>query len=143
MKKLQRLVKRQKSGGAGRYIGTALAGVGSFLAVSLLSGVEYYHLYKWAAVILTVVMGFLVLPIWGKQSKLPLGSVAALTAMVAGCILVLLDPFHSADMPVYIVTAAIMAGVIWESVALMKLYNRSCSNPLPQFESHQGGEDRA
>ena len=69
--------------------------------------------------------------------------VAALTAMVAGCILVLLDPFHSADMPVYIVTAAIMAGVIWESVALMKLYNRSCSNPLPQFESHQGGEDRA
>ena len=93
--------------------------------------------------ILTAAMGILVLPLWGKQSKLPLGSLAALTAMVAGCVVLVLDPFHSADMPVYVLTAAIMAGVIWESVVLLKLYNRSCSNPLPQFESHTGGEDRA
>ncbi len=142
-KKLQRLAKRQKNGGITRYLAAALAGGGSFLAVGIVSGLENFTIYKWAAVILTVAMGILVLPLWGKQSKLPLGSLAALTAMVAGCVVLVLDPFHSADMPVYVLTAAIMAGVIWESVVLLKLYNRSCSNPLPQFESHTGGEDRA
>ena len=27
-----------------------------------------------------------------------------------------------------------------ECLELLKLYNKSCSNTLPQFESHQGGE---
>ena len=27
-----------------------------------------------------------------------------------------------------------------ECVELLRLYNKSCSNALPQFESHQGGE---
>ena len=61
-------------------------------------------------------------------------------AMLAGTAIMLLDPFHSADTPVYVVTLAIMAGVIWECLSLLSLYNKSCSNPLPQFESHVGGE---
>ena len=61
-------------------------------------------------------------------------------AMIAGAVIMLLDPFHSADTPVYIVTLVIMAGVVWESLTLLKLYNKSCSNALPQFETHQGGE---
>ena len=68
---------------------------------------------------------------------------AALGAMVAGIIILLTDPFRSADLPVYIITGAIMAAVLWESAGLLKLYNKACSNPLPQFESHTGGEDRA
>jgi hypothetical protein len=55
----------------------------------------------------------------------------------------LLDPFHSDDMPVYLISFAILAAVIWECVDLLRLYNRACSNPVPQFESHTGGEDRA
>jgi hypothetical protein len=33
-----------------------------------------------------------------------------------------------------------MGGVVWECINLMRLYNKSCSNTPPQFESHQGGE---
>jgi hypothetical protein len=38
------------------------------------------------------------------------------------------------------VTLAIMGGVVWECLSLLKMYNKSCSNALPQFESHKGGE---
>ena len=72
--------------------------------------------------------------------KLTGGCVVTLIAMIAGTAIMLLDPFHSADTPVYIVTLAIMGGVVWESLSLLRLYNKSCSNALPQFESHQGGE---
>ena len=37
-------------------------------------------------------------------------------------------------------TLIIMGGVIWECLDLLHLYNKSCSNALPQFETHQGGE---
>ena len=84
-------------------------------------------------------MAFLLIP-WGKQSKLPVGCLITLVAMIAGTVILLLDPFHSADTPVYIVTLAIMAGVVWESLTLLRLYNKSCSNALPQFETHTGGE---
>ena len=60
--------------------------------------------------------------------------------MSAGTVILNLDPFNSADMPVYLVTLAIMGCVIWECFNLMRLYNKSCSNTPPQFESHQGGE---
>ena len=63
--------------------------------------------------------------------------------MAAGCVLLVLDPFHSDDRAVYLVTAGIMAAVIWECIDLLRVYNRSCSNPMPQFTSHTGGEDRA
>ena len=38
---------------------------------------------------------------------------------------------------------AILAAVVWESIDLLLLHNRECSNPLPQFDTHQGGEDNA
>ena len=41
---------------------------------------------------------------------------------------------------VFILTGLILAGVVWECVNLMKMYNKSCSNALPQFETHTGGE---
>ena len=84
-------------------------------------------------------MALMILPL-GDRSKLPFGCMVTFAAMAAGAAIMVLDPFHSADTPVYIVTLAIMAGVIWECLELLKLYNKSCSNTLPQFESHQGGE---
>ena len=69
-----------------------------------------------------------------------LATLITLAAVAAGAFIMAFDPFHSADTPVYIVTLAIMAGVILECLELLRLYNRSCSNTLPQFESHQGGE---
>ena len=92
-------------------------------------------------VILTLVMAGLLLPVGSKKSRLPIGSIVTFTAMAAGTAVLILDPFHSADMPVYILTLAIMAGVVWECINLLHLYNKSCSNELPQFASHNGGED--
>ena len=37
----------------------------------------------------------------------------------------------------------ILASIVWVSVDLLALHNRECSNPMPQFETHQGGEDNA
>ena len=76
----------------------------------------------------------------GEGASLPIGCMITFAAMIGGCLLLILDPFHSADAPVYIVTLVIMAGVVLECLQLLRLYNRSCSNTPPQFESHQGGE---
>ena len=98
------------------------------------------RIFRVGAFALTLIMAFLILPIGGKKAKLPAGCLVTFAAMIAGTAIMVLDPFHSADTPVYIVTLAIMGGVIWECLNLLKLYNQSCSNALPQFESHQGGE---
>ena len=140
MKKLERRVRRQRNGGVFRYLGALAAGVGSCVALNILSSMDDVRIFRYGALILTAVMAFLILPIGGNRSKLPFGSLAAFTAMAAGTLIMLLDPFHSADTPVYIVTLAIMGGVVWESLNLLQLYNRSCSNTPPQFESHKGGE---
>jgi 1,4-dihydroxy-2-naphthoate octaprenyltransferase len=78
-----------------------------------------------------------------KMSRPPLGSIAALLAMVAGTLILIGDPFHSDDTAMYMVSFAILAAVVWESIDLLLLHNRECSNPLPQFDTHQGGEDNA
>ena len=139
MKKLEARVRRQKNGGIFRYIGALAAGAGSVIALNFLSSMDDVRIFRYGALVLTVIMAALLIP-WGKRSKLPVGCLITLLAMVAGTVIMLLDPFHSADTPVYIVTLAVMAGVVWESLALLKLYNKSCSNALPQFETHQGGE---
>lgn len=118
--------------------GVALA-VGMYL-MSMIGDIKYY---KIAALVLTAVMAGCTLLTGDERSKLPKGSIAALLAMAAGCVLLVLDPFHSDDRAVYLVTAGIMAAVIWECIDLLRVYNRSCSNPMPQFTSHTGGEDRA
>ena len=140
-KRLQRRVRRQASGNIVRYLGAAGIGAASIVFLRILSGVEDFRVYKLAGLVLTVVMIAVVAYGASRKVRLPAGSVASLSAMVAGAVILVADPFHSADLPVYIVTLAIMAGVLWESFDLLRLYNRSCHNPLPQFKSHTGGED--
>ena len=36
-----------------------------------------------------------------------------------------------------------MAAVVWVCIEMLILHNRECSNPMPQFESHTGGEGNA
>ncbi len=139
MRKLEARVNRQKNHGIFRYLGALGIGAASVIGLNLISGLDNVMYFRWGSLILTVIMAFLLIP-WGKQSKLPVGCLITLIAMIAGTVILLLDPFHSADTPVYIVTLAIMAGVVWESLTLLQLYNKSCSNALPQFETHQGGE---
>ena len=139
MRKLEARVNRQKNHGIFRYLGALATGVASVIGLNLISGLDNVMFFRWGSLILTAIMGALLIP-WGKRSKLPVGCVVAFIAMVAGTVILLLDLFHSADTPVYIMTLVIMAGVVWESLSLLKLYNKSCSNALPQFETHQGGE---
>ena len=139
MRKLEARVNRQKNHGIFRYLGALGTGAASVIGLNLISGLDNVMYFRWGSLILTVIMAFLLIP-WGKQSKLPVGCLITLVAMIAGTVILLLDPFHSADTPVYIVTLAIMAGVVWESLTLLRLYNKSCSNALPQFETHTGGE---
>lgn len=138
MKRLQARVKRQKNGGVFRYLGALGAGAGACIALSVLSGMDDVRIFRYGSLILTVIMALLIIP-WEKRPRLPFGCLATFIAMAAGTFILLLDPFHSADMPVYIVTLAIMAGVVWECISLLKLYNQSCSNALPQFETHNNG----
>ena len=140
MKRLEKRVKRQQNGGIFRYLGAVGIAVVTVVALNALSSLDDVRIFRYGSLALVIVMALLVLPIGGKRSKLPFGCLVTFTAMVIGCAILLLDPFHSADMPIYIVTLGIMGGVVWECLDLLKLYNRSCSNPLPQFESHQGGE---
>ncbi len=139
MKKLEARVNRQQNGGVFRYIGAAGIGIASVVALNLLSSVDNVRYFRYGALILTAVMAVLFMP-WGKRSRLPVGCLMTFIAMIAGTAIMLLDLFHSADTPVYVVTLVIMAGVVWECLTLLKLYNQSCSNTLPQFESHRGGE---
>ena len=140
MKRLEKRVARQQNGGIFRYIGALAAGAGSCVVLNILSSMDDVRIFRVGAVVLTLIMAFLILPIGGKKAKLPIGCMVTFTAMIIGSAIMVLDPFHSADTPVYVVTLAIMGGVIWECLNLLKLYNQSCSNALPQFESHQGGE---
>lgn len=140
MKRLEKRVARQENGGIFRYIGALAAGAGSCIALNILSSMDDVRIFRVGAFALTLIMAFLILPIGGKKAKLPAGCLVTFAAMIAGTAIMVLDPFHSADTPVYIVTLAIMGGVIWECLNLLKLYNQSCSNALPQFETHQGGE---
>ena len=140
IKRLEKRVRNQKNGGIFRYLAAAGTGVAAVVALNILSSMDDVRIFRYGSLLLLLVMALLILPVGGKKSKLPFGSLVAFTAVGVGAAILLLDPFHSADTPVYIVTLAIMGGVVWECLNLLKLFNKSCSNPLPQFESHQGGE---
>jgi hypothetical protein len=124
-------------------LGVIGAGVALAVGMYLMSEIGNIRVYKIASLVLTVLMAVSTLLTGDERSKLPKGSIAALLAMAAGCVLLVFDPFHSDDRAFYLVTVGIMAAVIWECIDLLLVYNRSCSNPMPQFESHTGGEDRA
>lgn len=142
MRRLERRVSRQESGNFVSYLAAFAAGAGSVGLLKVLSGLEDFRVYKIAALVLFLAMAGLTAYETVKKHRLPLGSYACLLAVAAGAFLMIADPFHSADLPIYIATGAIMAAVLWESVGLLKLYNKGCSNPLPEFESHTGGEER-
>ena len=144
----ERLKQRKKAArGAQGALLESLGGYGllgvAVIGMYFLSKVDNIAYFKMVTVVLTAAMAGLML--WGGKSgvKAPVGCFAALLMMIAGCVILVLDPFHSADMPIYLVSFLILAAVIWQCVDLLLLHNRSCSNPLPQFESHQGGEDLA
>ena len=141
-KRLERSAKGSGLSGALQGIGGlggAMLTAGAMYGLSRIDDIRIFHLL---ALGLTVIMACLIPAFRKEKTRAPFGSFAALIAMIAGCVLLLLDPFRSADLPVYIVSFLCMAAVIWESVDLLLLHNRECSNPLPQFESHQGGENR-
>ena len=141
-KRLERSAK-----GSGMAAIQGLGGVsGAFIAIAamyFLSRVDNINIFKLLAVGLTVILGCLVIPAGKSKTRAPFGCFAALLAAVAGCVILVLNPFHSADLPLYVVSFLCMAAVIWVSLDLLFLHNRECSNPLPQFETHQGGEDHA
>ena len=142
--------KRLENSAKGSGVLGTLRGLGGFGGIILggavmyaLSRVDEMYIFKMLALGLTVIMALLVLTGGKTKTRAPLGSFAALLAAVAGCAVLILNPFKSADMPVYFLSFLCLAAVVWESLDLLMLHNRECSNPLPQFESHQGGDDRA
>ncbi len=153
LKELKKLEKRagKSLGGGSRLSGALLlpitfAAVYGFYFMSQMHdtlALDSIALYKIGAAVLTLAMGGLVIYQVGRRRRPPAGSVLAFLAMLAGAVILILDPFRSDDLPVYLVSFLCMAAVIWESLDLILLYNRECSSPLPQFESHQGGDDRA
>ena len=140
----QRKRMEHRSGSGTLYslggIGGAILLAAVMFGLSLVDNIRIYHL---AALVLTVIMASVTFLGGRRMSKPPLGSFAALLAMIAGTVILIADPFHSADLPMYLVSFAILAAVVWESVDLLILHNRECSNPLPQFDTHQGGDDNA
>jgi hypothetical protein len=125
----------------------SLGGIGGAVLLALamygISRVDDIDMFYLASLALTVIMAVVVFFGGKKMSRPPLGSIAALLAMVAGTLILIGDPFHSDDTAMYMVSFAILAAVVWESIDLLLLHNRECSNPLPQFDTHQGGEDNA
>ena len=135
---------------AGRTISSLVEGAGGILlcvlaviGVSAMANVDDIRYFKLGAFALTAVMAILLAVSLMKKRKLPGGSIMSFLAMLAGAFILIVNPFKSDDLPVYLVSVLCMAAVIWESLDLILLYNRECSSPLPQFESHQGGDDRA
>ena len=140
MRRLEKRVARQKNHGIYRYLGALAVGVGACLALNYLSTIDNVKIFRYGSLALTVIMAFIIHPFSEQRSRLPVGCMATFLAMAAGTAILNLDLFHSADSPIYIMTLIIMGGVIWECLDLLHLYNKSCSNALPQFETHQGGE---
>ena len=154
LKAVNKLASRTKEGkkkkGSGRaafmsVVSIIFAGAcGLFLyADELLSALDNVLYWKIGAFVLTLIMGILLFYGRSDGKKLPAGSLVSAVAMVAGLLILIVNPFRSADEPVYLAAFGCMAGVVWEALDMLLLYNRECSSPLPQFESHQGGEDHA
>ena len=142
MRQRKRMENRSGSGmlyNIGGFGGAILLAAAMY-AVSRVDDIEMFYL---AAFVLTVIMAVIVFIGGRKMSRPPAGSFAALIAMIAGTYILIADPFRSDDAAMYLVSFAILAAVVWESVDLLLLHNRECSNPLPQFDTHQGGEDNA
>lgn len=137
---------RQRKRMENRAIGGTLFSIGGFGGIILLAAVMFglslvddIEIFWLASFVLTVIMLLTLLIGRKKMSKPPMGSFAALIAMIAGTFILVMDVFHSDDTALYLVSFAILAAVVWESIDLLLLHNKECSNPLPQFSTHQGG----
>lgn len=148
---LRRLKQRKKMAKHAKGTSTGTwESIGGFSGILLLCGglavlakMNDPELLKLAALVLTAAMGGLI--VWGTKSKVrtPIGCIAAFILMVLATLNLIINPFHSDDSVNYLMAFLILASIVWVSVDLLALHNRECSNPMPQFETHQGGEDNA
>lgn len=149
LKKRLKLRKKLARNAQGSSTGTmiSLGGAGGMLLLIYglyqLSKLNNAKVFQLVSVVLAAAMGGMLW--WGSRSgiRTPAGSIAAAIAIALGAANLVINPFHSDDLVVYLLAFLCMASVIWTCVDMLLLHNRECSNPLPQFESHQGGDDRA
>ena len=145
LKQRKRLASQAK-GGSARTI-ESIGGFGGMILLVILmtqfSKINDARVFKYGALGLTALMGAMVW--WGAQTKTktPAGCIAALIVMALGAANLILDPFHSEDLINYLLAFLCMAAVVWVCIDLQMLHNKECSNPLPQFASHTGGEGNA
>jgi len=121
-------------------IGGAILLIAAMYGISRIDSIQVFWL---VSVVLTVIMLITLFAGGRKMSRPPLGCFVALLAMIAGTVILITDVFHSNDMAMYLVSFVILASVVWISVDLLLLHNKECSSPLPQFETHRGGDDNA
>ncbi len=149
---LQRRLKQRKrmaSHAKGSINGTleSLGGFGGLIVLAILlsqlSKLNNAKVFKIAAVALTGIMALMIVLGGKKKTRTPAGCIAALIIMTLGAANLILDPFHSDDLAVYLISFGCMLAVVWVCVEMLLLHNRECSNPMPQFETHTGGEDNA
>ena len=145
LKQRKRMASRAKGG-----VGNILESVGGFGGLVLLvllmtqfSKINDASVFRIGAPVLTGIMG---IQIWmGAQTKTktPAGSIVSLILMALASLNLLLDPFHSDDLINYALAVLCMLCVVWVCIEMLILHNRECSNPMPQFETHTGGEGNA
>ena len=149
LKRRLRQRKKLASHAKGSVTGTLQSLGGTGIMLVLLFGLMQMakmndaRIFKLAAVVLTAAMGGMLL--YGEKSKVrtPMGCFAAFAVMILGTLNLVLDPFHSDDLIMYLIAFLCMAAVVWVCVDMLLLHNRECSNPMPQFETHTGGEGNA
>ena len=145
LKQRKKLARQEKGSGANLFEGIGSIGGMILLCFGLTQLVKLNNAKVVQAIALALTAAMCGLIWWGSRAKVrtPLGCYAALLTMIAGAAVLILNPFHSEALPVYLLTFACLGAVLWACVDMLLLHNRECSNPLPQFESHQGGDDRA
>ena len=145
LKQRKRMASHAKGGSAGTL--ETVGGFGGLLLLVILltqfSKINDARVFKYGALGLTAAMAGLIW--WGAQTKVrtPAGCYGALIIMALAALNLLLDPFRSDDLVTYLLAFLCLASVVWVCVELLILHNRECSNAMPQFETHQGGEGNA
>lgn len=98
---------------------------------------------SFVCVVLTVVTALLIFTGRKKKAAQPASVYVTLIVMVLSTLLLVMNPFGRADAPTWACAVLCIACVLWTLLRMLNLYNRGCSNPMPQFTSHTGGDDRA
>lgn len=69
------------------------------------------------------------------------GTLAAFLLSAAGCGLIIVNPPQ--DILYYVSGALMLLAGVWCEMDMISAYNHQCSSPMPVFDTHQGGNDRA